>query len=116
MNKSKKANLVLLFVMLVSLGIIGCSDDGDPVILSFNSGGCCVGRTGNIDGDPDDCCNADDIAYLTEFMFIGGPPPACWSETDVNGDGSCDVSDLKCLVAFVYHGGLPPVPCPGWNL
>ena len=116
MRKSIQVTLFLLFVMPVTLGVYGCSDDSDPVILSFNSVPGCTGLRGNVDGDPDDCCSEDDIAYLIDFMFERGPQPACWSEADVNGDGFVDIADLAYLMDFVKCGGRPPVPCPGWNI
>ncbi len=74
---------------------------------------CCEGQRGNVDGDPNDECNVADLTYLVEYLFQGGPAPACQGEGNVNGDRKEDVNvaDLTYLVAYLFQGGDPPPDC-----
>jgi hypothetical protein len=77
--------------------------------------GCCMGDIrGNVDYDPTDQIDINDLVYLVSYMFQSGPEPACFDETDVNGDGGGypDVVDLVYLVNYMFNGGPPPYPCP----
>ena len=49
---------------------------------------------------------------MDNFMFKGGPPPACFEEGNVNGSGGIDITDLTYLVSYMFRNGPPPVPCP----
>lgn len=55
----------------------------------------------------------EDLVYLVNYMFSGGPPGACPSETDVNGDSAeGDIADLIHLVSYMFQSGPPPADCP----
>lgn len=77
---------------------------------------CCVGITGNIDGDPEETVDVSDLLYLVDFMFLQPPgeAPVCLDEANVDGLDGIDVSDLLYLVdyMFVNPPGPPPVACP----
>jgi outer membrane protein assembly factor BamB len=76
--------------------------------------GCCVGIRGNVDGDPADQINVQDLTYLVAFLFTGGPQPPCPEEANVDGDPgeSMTVQDVTYLVAYLFSGGPPPPACP----
>jgi C1A family cysteine protease len=74
--------------------------------------GCCNGIRGNIDGDPEETVNIQDLTFFVAYQFSGGPSPDCLEEADVNGDGDINVSDLTYLVAYLFSGGPPPADCP----
>ena len=73
---------------------------------------CCVGIRGNIDSDPEEQINIGDLVYLVNYMFGGGPPPACTDEANVNGLAELDIADLVYLVNYMFNGGPEPVSCP----
>ncbi|MCB2231116.1 hypothetical protein KQH82_10410 [bacterium] len=79
---------------------------------------CCIGLTGNANGDPEDETDLADLIYLVSFNFLGGPPPPCMAEGNVNGDaqGDVELSDLIALVNYLFLGGPPPAPCPSPEL
>ncbi len=91
----------------------------------FATGGgtCCMGAIrGNVDMDGGDVIDISDLVYLVDYMFIGGPAPACAEEANI--DGSCcasgsseslsdiDISDLVYLVDYMFNDGSAPPPCP----
>jgi hypothetical protein len=51
--------------------------------------------------------DVQDVFYLINFLFAGGPPPlgAC----DVNFDGVVNVQDVFYLINFLFAGGSPPL-------
>ncbi len=75
--------------------------------------GCCLGMTGNIDGDLEQEINISDLIHLVTFMFQAGPEPPCMEEADVNGDGtvSPNIADLIDLVSFMFQDGPDPADC-----
>jgi hypothetical protein len=73
---------------------------------------CCVGQSGNIDGDPGYLIDISDLVYLVDFMFSGGAAPPCMLEANVDGLGELDISDLVYLVDYMFTGGPAPVACP----
>lgn len=88
----------------------------DGVVYVFNSmyeAGCCVGITGNIDGDSLEEINIADLVYMVTYMFQGGPEPPCMDEADVDGNGAfADIADLVYLVDYMFQNGPDPVDCP----
>lgn len=84
----------------------------------FSSGtsGCCVGSTGNVNGDAGEAVDLSDLIYLVNYLFLGGPAPPCVGEANTNGDVGCsvDLSDLIYLVNYLFLGGTAPAAClPG---
>ncbi|MDF1544072.1 MAG: hypothetical protein P1R58_03095 [bacterium] len=75
------------------------------------SADCCLGTRGNIDNDPGDNADISDLTYLIDFLFSGGPAPACFDEADVNGSGGLDISDNTYLISYIFGGGPAPVSC-----
>ena len=83
-------------------------------ILTIQSGSCCLGDRGNIDGSPDDILDIADLVYMVDFMFREGAEPTCMAEANVDGsiDEVLDISDLVYLVDFMFRNG-PLLPsCP----
>lgn len=74
---------------------------------------CCVGLRGNVDGDPEDMYDIDDLVYLVDYSFRFGDPPPCMEEADINADGIIDIEDLVAMVDYQFSrpGGVPPEPC-----
>jgi hypothetical protein len=75
-------------------------------------GGCCVGITGNVDGDGGEVVDIGDLTGLIAYLYIPpNPPPPCFEEGNVDGDagGLVDIGDLTGLIAYLY---IPPNPPP----
>ncbi|UCD63308.1 MAG: VCBS repeat-containing protein [Candidatus Zixiibacteriota bacterium] len=79
--------------------------------VSVLTNGCCVGMRGNVDNDPEDLCNQDDLDYLIAWFYQGGPAPACMEEADVNGDDTVDPMDIAYLIDYLGGTGPAPVDC-----
>ncbi len=74
---------------------------------------CCISPIrGNVDYDLGDNIDISDLVYLVDYMFVGGTPPPCFIEANINGYGGIDISDLVYLVDYMFTGGPAPVPCP----
>lgn len=75
--------------------------------------GCCIGQTGNVNDDAGGAVDLSDLIYFVNFLFLGGPAPACSGAANINGDVGCalDLSDLIYLVNFLFLGGPAPMPC-----
>jgi hypothetical protein len=80
---------------------------------SIHAQDCCIGIRGNIDNSPDQQISITDLVFLVDYMFQGGPAPACPEETDVDGSGGLDIADMVYLVTFMFQGGPSPAACPG---
>lgn len=64
------------------------------------------------DGDGDGEVVISDAVFALEWLFRGGPVPACEDTVDSNDDGKMDLSDPIYLLGFLFLG-LPPPPHPG---
>lgn len=59
-----------------------------------------------------DNSDIDDMVYMVNYAFNGGPRLPCYDEGDITADGEVDVDDLVWLVNYNFKGGPPPLPCP----
>jgi hypothetical protein len=74
--------------------------------------GCCVGITGNVDGDAGELTDIGDLTALIAYLYIPpNPVPTCPEEANIDGDseGLIDIGDLTALIAYLY---IPPNPEP----
>ena len=82
--------------------------------------GCCVVR-GDVAEPKDGHVLVNDIVYLVDCLFKGGPCPSCRAAGDVSGyeepkkigipDGKILVNDIVYLVEYLFKGGPAPPPC-----
>jgi len=95
-----------------------CLADGNSCLESVGALGwhecaCCKGIRGNIDYDPNDTIDISDLVALVQYMFSGGPGPACEVEADIDDDGMWGIGDVVYLVNYMFvPGSPPPLPCP----
>lgn len=80
-------------------------------LRGWGSASCCVGTTGNVDGDPTDAVDITDVNRLVDYLFATGLPSPCPEESDVDRSGNIDISDLIKLVDFLFYAGSLP-SCP----
>ena len=76
---------------------------------------CCYGMTGNIDYDPLDIQDIDDLVYFVEYQFgqpVAGPAPPCLEEANTDGIEGIDIADLVLMVDYQFNQGPAPVQCP----
>lgn len=73
---------------------------------------CCQGIRGNTDGDGTESINVADLTFLVDYLFKGGPAPACEAEANADGASAINVADLTYLVEYLFKGGPPPPDCP----
>ena len=89
--------------MVVAGDYVYVSDYYGVIVLSI------AGKCGDINGDGDPVIGIDDLVYLVDYMFTGGPePPDMWA-ANVDGQGELDISDLVYLVDYMFNDGPEPV-------
>jgi hypothetical protein len=52
--------------------------------------------------------NIQDITFLINYLYKGGPQPPCLDEGDANGSGITNIQDITYLINFLYKGGPAP--------
>ncbi|HPS79899.1 MAG TPA: SUMF1/EgtB/PvdO family nonheme iron enzyme, partial [Thermoanaerobaculaceae bacterium] len=67
-----------------------------------------VGLLGDVNGDG--AVNVQDVFYLINYLFAGGPPPV--GDRDVNRDAALNVQDVFFLINHLFAGGAAPPPLP----
>lgn len=92
-----------------------CPDDANPGQEDTNGDGvgdacCCLGIAGNADGLGE--INVQDLTYLVNCLFKGGPMPPCPLEGDVDASARLNVNDLTYLVNYLFKSGAEPPACP----
>jgi hypothetical protein len=66
---------------------------------------------GNANGYGDPAVDIDDMVYLINYVFGGGPAPIpllCCG--NANGSGDVDIDDIVYLINYIFGGGPAPVP------
>jgi hypothetical protein len=101
-------------------GTVGQTTTGEGGSTSFGlthgywqSHGCCVGISGNADGDPTETCDISDLTKIIDYLFITNTPPDCMAEANTDGslDCICDISDLTKVIDYLFITYTPPAPC-----
>lgn len=60
------------------------------------------------DSDGSGIYTTNDIVYLIEYIFRGGPAPAPLSAGDADMNGAIEVSDIVYMINFLFKGGPRP--------
>ena len=84
----------------------------DDVVVE--SGSCCTGITGNVDGDDGELVDLGDLTALIDYLFISFIEPECIPEANVDGSvgGAVDLGDLTALIDYLFISFTPPATCP----
>jgi hypothetical protein len=74
---------------------------------------CCVGMTGNLDGDPSEGVDISDLSWMISYLYNYGPPPVCWGEGNCDGDPlqTIDISDFTRLIDYLFISFEPLANC-----
>ena len=70
------------------------------------------------DSSQDGLIDMSDAIYTLDYLFRGGPEPACLDEADANDDGAIDLSDPIATLQALYVGIgsiAPPYPDKGFD-
>lgn len=60
------------------------------------------------DANHDGTVNSADVAYLINYLFVGGSQPNPYATGDVNCDGMINGADVVYLINYLFVGGPPP--------
>ena len=81
------------------------AEDGNPYDKSDNFFSIFLAGDANSDG----VINSADVAYLINYLFIGGPHPVPTLQAgDANRDGRVNSADVAYLINYLFVGGPPP--------
>jgi subtilase family serine protease len=66
-------------------------------------------------GDADDSgsIDIDDVVYLIQYIFAGGPPPDPYQAGDVDCSGGIDIDDVVYLINYIFLDGYAPCDIDG---
>ncbi len=64
------------------------------------------------DANQDGCVNGDDARFVLDYLFNGGPAPACLQAADANDDDVIDSMDAGRILSYTSGGSPPPAPGP----
>jgi Dockerin type I domain len=85
-------------------GISGFSGTYQVIVHSFLAG----------DANGSGAVNIQDVTYVINALYKGGPAPIPPQAGDANGNGTLNIQDVTYLINFLYKGGLPPNYPPGY--
>jgi len=61
------------------------------------------------DADASGGVDIDDVVYLLNYIFAGGPAPDPSVSGDVDASGGVDIDDVVYLMNYIFAGGIDPV-------
>jgi hypothetical protein len=60
------------------------------------------------DANGDDFVDVDDVIFIVNYIFLGGPEPTPYESADANCVGEVDIDDLLYLINYIFSGGSAP--------
>jgi hypothetical protein len=84
--------------------------DYSSMFRVMHKASCCVGITGDINGDGR--VDVGDLSFVVCLLTGFGCTPLCFAEANVNAIGGIDLADLSALVSFLTGGGYVLPNCP----
>ena len=108
----------------ISDGLVGLSQgNGEPpdfIMSDFSAyptcvylePSCCVGLTGNLDGDPGDNVSLADLTVMIDHLFVSFAEIDCMLEANTDGIGEdITIGDLTALIDHLYVSFQDLAPC-----
>ena len=84
----------------------------------YPANACCVGKTGNVDCDPDNRTDISDLVRLIDYAYISFNPLCCYPAANISGEegGQIDIGDVSYLLNYLYIDFQDwwLAPCGGW--
>jgi hypothetical protein len=65
------------------------------------------------DADGSGAVDIDDVVYLINYIFAGGPPPNPLAAGDADCSGGVDIDDAVYIITYIFAGGPPPCDLDG---
>lgn len=89
---------------------IRTTGDGVPDFVPVS--GCCIGRTGNLDGDHSGMVSLADLSLLIAYLTVPGAKAqvSCTGEANVNSREGIDLGDLSMLISYLTVPGSVELP------
>jgi hypothetical protein len=66
---------------------------------------------GDADGSVE--VDIDDVVYLINYIFSGGPAPVPYESGDADCSGAVDIDDVVHLITYIFSGGDEPCDSDG---
>jgi hypothetical protein len=60
------------------------------------------------DADASGNVDIDDVVYLIQYIFAGGPEPSPLESGDANCSGNIDIDDIVYLISYIFSAGNDP--------
>ncbi len=60
------------------------------------------------DADASEAVDIDDVVYLIQYIFAGGPAPDPLESGDADCSGDVDIDDVVYLIQYIFAGGNAP--------
>jgi len=88
-----------------------CTDSSNPPLVEERGYGISVVEPSVQTGDCDNSggIDIDDVVFLINYIFAGGPAPDPIEVGDVDCSGGVDIDDAVYLIGYIFSGG--PAPC-----
>ncbi|MCK4656196.1 MAG: hypothetical protein KAT85_04170 [candidate division Zixibacteria bacterium] len=68
-------------------------------------------KCGDVDGSGS--IDIDDVVYLVNYIFTGGPAPNPYYVGDANCSIDIDIDDVVYLITYIFSGGYDPCDIDG---
>jgi len=65
------------------------------------------------DADASGGVDIDDVVYLINYIFSGGPEPVPYESGDADCSGGVDIDDVVYLINYIFSGGHTPCDTDG---
>ena len=90
-----------------NLGPFFVEEYGIPIETTINV--TIEGRNVCGDADGSSAVDIDDVVYLINYIFAGGPEPVPYWTGDADGSTAIDIDDVVYLINYIFSGGPAPV-------